>query len=179
LHIMNTRAGMFFLADTAVNPVSDTPALVDIARLTDRAVRYFNHEPVMAMLSYSNFGSNSTDPEPSRVAEAVRILHEKYPEIHVDGEMQADYALNAALRDATYPFNTIKGKKVNTLIFPNLSSANISYKLLLGMGVGKVIGPVQVGLKKPVYFTGASATVEEIVDIATLAALDAIISQRN
>ncbi|MEZ3519398.1 MAG: NADP-dependent malic enzyme [Muribaculaceae bacterium] len=179
LHIMNTRAGMYFLADTAVNPVSDTPALIDIARLTDRAVRYFNHEPVMAMLSYSNFGSNSSDPEPSRVANAVRILHEKYPGIQVDGEMQADYALNTALRDATYPFNTIKGKKVNTLIFPNLSSANIGYKLLLGMGVGKVIGPVQVGLKKPIYFTGASASVEEIIDLATLAALDAIISSRN
>ncbi len=179
LHIMNTRAGMYFLADTAVNPVSDTPALIDIARLTDRAVRYFNHEPVMAMLSYSNFGSNSSDPEPSRVANAVSILHEKYPEIQVDGEMQADYALNTALRDATYPFNTIKGKKVNTLIFPNLSSANIGYKLLLGMGVGKVIGPVQVGLKKPIYFTGASASVEEIIDLATLAALDAIISSRN
>lgn len=133
----------------------------------------------MAMLSYSNFGSNSSDPEPSRVANAVRILHEKYPGIQVDGEMQADYALNTALRDATYPFNTIKGKKVNTLIFPNLSSANIGYKLLLGMGVGKVIGPVQVGLKKPIYFTGASASVEEIIDLATLAALDAIISSRN
>ncbi len=179
LHIMNTRAGMYFLADTAVNPVSDTPALIDIARLTDRAVRYFNHEPVMAMLSYSNFGSNSSDPEPSRVANAVSILHEKYPGIQADGEMQADYALNTALRDATYPFNTIKGKKVNTLIFPNLSSANIGYKLLLGMGVGKVIGPVQVGLKKPIYFTGASASVEEIIDLATLAALDAIISSRN
>ncbi|MDE5664236.1 MAG: NADP-dependent malic enzyme [Muribaculaceae bacterium] len=179
LHIMSTRMGTYFLADTTVNPIADTDALVDITRLTDRAVRYFNHEPAIAMLSYSNFGSNGSEAEPKRVAEAVRILHEKYPEIPVDGEMQADYALDTELRDQTYPFNTLKGKKVNTLIFPNLSSANIGYKLLLGMGVGKVIGPVQVGLKKPVYFTGVNAKVDEIVDLATLAALDAIISDRD
>lgn len=179
MHIMNTRAGMYFLADTAVNPVSDTAALVDIARLANQAVRYFNQEPVLAMLSYSNFGSNQSDKEPARVAEAVRILHEKYPEINVDGEMQADYALNTELRDKNYPFNTIRGKRVNTLIFPNLSSANIGYKLLLGMGVGKVIGPLQIGLKKPVYFIGVNAKVEEVVDIATLAALDAIIENRR
>lgn len=175
MHIINTRVGSYFLADTAVNPISDTDALVDIARLTDGAVRYFNHEPVMAMLSYSNFGSNKEDKEPARVAEAVRILHERYPEIQVDGEMQADYALDTNLRDKTYPFNTIKGKRVNTLIFPNLSSANIAYKLLLGMGVGKIIGPLQVGLNKPIYFTGVTAKVEEIIDLATLAALDAIL----
>lgn len=178
MHIVNTRAGMYFLADTAINPISDTKALVDIARLADRAVRYFNSEPVMAMLSYSNFGSNKEDREPARVAEAVKILHNNYPEIQVDGEMQADYALNTALRDNTYPFNTIKGKQVNTLIFPNLSSANIGYKLLLGLGVGKVIGPLQIGLNKPIYFTGVNSKVEEIMDIATLAALDAIIAQR-
>ncbi|MBD5337565.1 MAG: NADP-dependent malic enzyme [Bacteroides sp.] len=179
MHIMNTRAGMYFLADTAVNPVSDTAALVDIARLSDQAVRYFNQEPVMAMLSYSNFGSNREEKEPARVAEAVRILHEQYPDIQVDGEMQADYALDTESRDKTYPFNTIKGKKVNTLIFPNLSSANIGYKLLLGMGVGKVIGPLQIGLRKPIYFIGVNAKVDEVVDIATLAALDAIIGSRQ
>ncbi len=178
VHIMNTRCGTYFLADTAINPVSDTDALVDIARLTDQAVRHFNQEPVMAMLSFSNFGSNHESTEPSRVAEAVKILHEKYPSIMVDGEMQADYALNAELRDKAYPFNTIKGKNVNTLIFPNLSSANIGYKLLLGMGVGKAIGPLQVGLKKPIYFASVNARPDAIVDIATLAALDAITSQR-
>ncbi|MBD5370193.1 MAG: NADP-dependent malic enzyme [Bacteroides sp.] len=178
MHIMNTRGGTYFLADTAVNPVSDTSALVDIARLADQAVKYFNQEPVMAMLSYSNFGSNREGAEPMRVAEAVRILHRDYPEIQVDGEMQADYALNTKLRDETYPFNTIKGKKVNTLIFPNLSSANIGYKLLLTMGVGKVIGPLQVGLKKPIYFLGVNATVDEAVDIATLSALDSMITRR-
>lgn len=178
MHIMNTRVGTYFLADTAINPISDTKALVDIARLANQSVRYFNQEPVMAMLSYSNFGSNSMEEEPARIAEAVKILHEKYPEIQVDGEMQADYALNTKLRDSTYPFNTIIGKDVNTLIFPNLSSANIGYKLLLGMGVGKIIGPLQIGLKKPIYFISVNASTDEIVDLATIAALDAIINDR-
>lgn len=178
MHILNTRQGTYFLADTAVNPVSNTDALVDIARLANDAVKYYNHEPVMAMLSYSNFGSIQNEKEPERVAEAVRILHEQYPDIAVDGEMQADYALNTKLRDATYPFNTIKGRKVNTLIFPNLSAANTGYKLLLGFGAGKAIGPIQVGLKKPIYFTSVNAEVESIIDLATIAALDSIISSK-
>lgn len=133
----------------------------------------------MAMLSFSNFGSNKNENEPRRVAEAVRILHEEYPEIAVDGEMQADYALDSELRDRAFPFNTLKGRRVNTLIFPNLSASNIAYKLLTGMGVGNIIGPIQVGLKKPVYFTGANATVEEIIDVAAIAALDAISSRKR
>ncbi len=178
MHIMNTRCGTYFLADTAVNPVSDTAALVDIARLAHQSVKYFNQEPVMAMLSYSNFGSNIKEPEPKRVSDAVKILHEKYPEIQVDGEMQADYALDTKMRDKAFPFNTIKGKKVNTLIFPNLSSANIAYKLLLGMGVGTIIGPIQVGLRKPIYFTGVYSKVEEIIDLATVAALDSYLASK-
>ncbi len=179
MHIMNTRGGTYFLADTAINPISDKEALIDIARLSDSAVRHFNRTPVMAMLSYSNFGSNRDAEEPSRVADAVKILHEKYPEINVDGEMQANFALDTALRDRTYPFNTIKGQDVNTLIFPTLSAANITYKLLLGMGVGKVIGPIQIGLKKPIYIASVNSSEDEIVDIATIAALDAIVSCDN
>ncbi len=178
MHIMITRRGTYFLADTAINPVSDSHALVDIARLADEAVRHFNHQPVMAMLSYGNFGSSSADEQTARVAEAVKTLHEKYPEIMVDGEMQADYALNTELRDETFPFNTIKGMDVNTLIFPNLSSSNIAYKLLHTMGVGNVIGPIQVGLRRPVYFTGVNSKEEEIVSLAEIAALDALSSQR-
>ena len=179
MHIMITRRGTYFLADTAINPVSDSAALVDIARLANDSVRHFNQEPVMAMLSFSNFGSNKNENEPRRVAEAVRILHEEYPEIAVDGEMQADYALDSELRDRAFPFNTLKGRRVNTLIFPNLSASNIAYKLLTGMGVGNIIGPIQVGLKKPVYFTGANATVGGIVDVAAIAALDAISSRKR
>ncbi|MDE5773637.1 MAG: NADP-dependent malic enzyme, partial [Muribaculaceae bacterium] len=179
MHIMITRRGTYFLADTAINPVSDSHALVDIARLANDAVKHFNQEAVMAMLSFSNFGSNSKECEPARVAEAVRILHEKYPELQVDGEMQADYALNTKLRDKAFPFNTLKGKEVNTLIFPNLSASNIAYKLLVGMGVGNVIGPIQVGLNKPIYFTGVNSKVDEIINIAEIAALDYVISSRK
>lgn len=179
MHIMNTRQGTYFLADTAVNPISDTDALVDIARLADQAVKFFNQKPVMAMLSYSNFGSNRNDPSPKRVADAVKVLHADYPEIEVDGEMQADYALNTKMRDEAFPFNKIKGKKVNTLIFPNLSSANISYKLLLGMGVGNLIGPIQIGLRKPIYFTGVYSQVDEIIDLATVAALESFLNTKN
>ena len=177
MHIVNTRMGTYFLADTAVNSVSDTETLVDIARLAHNLIHQLNQTPVMAMLSYSNFGSNRDDKAVRRMTDAVRILHEKYPEIQVDGEMQADYALNTELRDRTFPFNPIRGKKVNTLIFPNLSSANLSYKLLLGLGIGSTIGPIQTGLKKPIYFANVNASVDEIVDIATIAALDSILNK--
>lgn len=178
MHIVTTRRGTYFLADTAINPVSDVQSLVDVARLADKKVRYFNRQPVLAMLSYSNFGSNGSEVTPSRISEAVKILHEKYPEIKVDGEMQSDYAINTEMRDATYPFNAIKGEKVNTLIFPNLSSANIAYRLLLSMGIGKAIGPITVGLRKPVYFISVNSKPEEIVDLATIAGLDSILSNK-
>ncbi len=176
MHILNTRQGTYFMADTAVNPVSDTESLVDIARLTSKAVRFFAADPVLAMLSYSNFGSNGQDAEPCMVSRAVKELHEHYPEIAVDGEMQLNYALDTDLRDKTYPFNTIKGKKVNTLIFPNLTSANTTSRMMLSMGVGSMIGPIQIGLKKPVYFSHVNSAVRDIVDIATVAALEAIVT---
>ncbi|MCH5227560.1 MAG: NADP-dependent malic enzyme [Muribaculaceae bacterium] len=172
MHILNTRKGSFFIADTAVNPDADTDALVDIARLCDKAVRFFAFEPVMAMLSYSNFGS-SQRPEATRVADAVKILHEKYPDIKIDGEMQVDFALNTKRRDERFPFNKLKGKQVNTLIFPNLTAANVTGKMLLSMGVGSIIGPIQVGLKKPVYFVNGNATETEIYDIVTISAVEA------
>ena len=172
LHILNTRKGTYFIADTAVNPDADTNALVDITRLCDKAVRFFASEPVMAMLSYSNFGS-SERKEATRVADAVKILHEKYPDIKVDGEMQVDFALNTELRDKHFPFNSIKGKNVNTLIFPNLTAANVTGKMLLSMGIGSIIGPIQLGLKKPVYFVNGSASEAEIYDIATISAVEA------
>lgn len=172
MHIINTRKGTFFIADTAINPDADTNALVDIARLSHMAVKFFAQEPVMAMLSYSNFGS-SKKKEAKMVADAVKILHEKYPEILVDGEMQVDYAVNTKKRDQRYPFNVIKGKKVNTLIFPNLTAANATGKMLLTMGVGSVIGPIQIGLQKPVYFINGNARESEIYDIVTIASVEA------
>ena len=172
MHVLNTRKGTFFIADTAVNPDADTKALVDISRLADKAVRFFASEPVIAMLSYSNFGS-SQSPEATKAAEAVKILHEKYPEIKIDGEMQVDFALSTKRRDERFPFNYIKGKKVNTLVFPNLTAANVTGKFLLSMGIGSIIGPIQVGLKKPVYFVNGNATESEIYDLVTISAVEA------
>ena len=172
IHVLNTRKGTFFIGDTAVNPDADTEALVDISRLCDKAVRFFASEPVMAMLSYSNFGS-SQSPEATRVADAIKILHDQYPDLKVDGEMQVDFALNTKLRDERFPFNKLKGKNVNTLIFPNLTAANVTGKFLLSMGIGSIIGPIQVGLKKPVYFVNGNATESEIYDIATISVVEA------
>ena len=178
MHILNTRKGTYFIADTAVNPDADTEALVDIARLCDKSVKFFAHEPVMAMLSYSNFGSSKRS-EATDVAEAVKILHEQYPEIQVDGEMQVEFALNTRLRDERFPFNTIKGKNVNTLIFPNLTAANVTGKMLLSMGIGSMIGPIQIGLKKPAYFVNGNAKENEIYDMVVIASVKATLKKGN
>lgn len=171
LHILNTRRGTYYLADTAINPISTSESIVDIVRLANEAVSRLEEKPVSALLSYSNFGSNKGETEPDRAAEAIKILHRDYPEIAVDGEMQPNYALDTALRDRLYPFNTIKGQEVNTLIFPTLSAANISYRMMLGMGVGSVIGPIQIGLNKPVHFISATASPREIMNLAAIACL--------
>ncbi len=173
MHIVNTRRGTLFLADTAINSVADKETMVDIARLADRAVSFFGFDPVLAVLSYSNFGSNRDEDEPRRCAEAVKMLHERYPEIAVDGEMQVNYALDTDLRDAEFPFNTIKGKDVNTLLFPSLGAANSAFKILLALGAGDVVGPIQMGLKKPIHFIHHNSTVTDIVNLAAIATLDA------
>ncbi len=178
MHVLNTRKGTFFIADTAVNPDADKSTLIDIARLADKAVRFFAQEPVIAMLSYSNFGSSKHE-EAKFVADAVRELHEKYPGVCVDGEMQVDYALNTVMRDRTFPFNKLNGKDVNTLVFPNLTAANSTCKMLLSMGIGSIIGPIQMGLKKPVYFTNSNSSEREIYDLATIAAVDAIVHDKK
>lgn len=178
MHVLNTRKGTFFIADTAVNPDADKSTLIDIARLADKAVRFFAQEPVIAMLSYSNFGSSKHE-EAKFVADAVRELHEKYPGVCVDGEMQVDYALNTVMRDRVFPFNKLNGKDVNTLVFPNLTAANSTCKMLLSMGIGLIIGPIQMGLKKPVYFTNSNSSEREIYDLATIAAVDAIVHDKK
>lgn len=178
MHILNTRKGTYFIADTAVNPDADKSALVDIARLADHTVSFFAQEPVIAMLSYSNFGSSNHE-EATLVASAVKELHDKYPQVQVDGEMQVEYALDTKLRDHTFPFNMLKGKTVNTLVFPNLTAANTATQMLLSMGVGSIIGPIQMGLKKPVYFTNSNASVREIIDLVTIASIDAIALEKK
>lgn len=174
MHIINTKKGVYFLADTMINHENDTETLVDIARLSRNAVEYFAHEPVMAMVSYSNFGSNH-EHGPAEVHEAVNILHERYPDLKIDGEMQVHYALNKELRDSKFPFNRLHGKDVNTLVFPNLSAANSTYRMMLEMGLAEAIGPIQIGLNKPIHFTSIDSSVRDIVNLTTIAVLDAAI----
>ena len=178
MHIMNTRRGTYFLADTSINADNDTDTLVDIARLARTAVEYFAQEPVIAMLSYSNFGSNMDLKSPRMVHEAVEIMQQRYPDLLIDGEMQVHYALNKKLRDKNFPFNRLKGKDVNTLVFPNLSSANTAYRTLLEMGSAEIIGPIQIGLNKPVHMTTIDASVRDIVNLTTVAVIDAAVYQK-
>ena len=177
MHIMNTKRGTYFLADTSINHDNDTETLVDIARLADSSVQYFAHNPVIAMVSYSNFGTNK-EHGPKEVHEAVEVLHNDFPEIVVDGEMQVHYALNKDLRDRTFPFNKLFGKDVNTLVFPNLSAANTIYRMMLEMGVAELIGPIQMGLNKPIHFTAINASVRDIVNLTTVAVLDAAVLEK-
>lgn len=177
MHIISCKKGTFFMADTLINRHPSAEVLIDIARLTDDAVRFFAHEPVMAMLSYSSFGADKQG-SPKKVQEAIRHLHKNYPELKVDGEMQVNFALDKNMRDETYPFNTIKGKDVNTLIFPNLSSANSAYKLLNELGVVETLGPIQMGLNKPIHFTDIGSSTRDILNLTTVAVVDAIVQEQ-
>ena len=173
MHILNSKHGTFFIADTLINRHPDTETLIDIAKLSAKAVRFFNQEPVMAMLSYSNFGSD-TEGSPAKVHEAIATLQEEYPDLAIDGEMQVKFALNNQLRDEKYPFTRLKGKEVNTLVFPNLSSANATYQLIQNMSETEVIGPIQMGLNKPIHFTDIESSVRDIVNITAIACIDKI-----
>ena len=177
MNIVTSKKGTFFIADTLINRHPSTEVLIDIARLTHDAVKFFAHEPVMAMLSYSNFGSHKQG-SPLKVHEAIDYLHTNYPEMVIDGEMQVNFALDKKLRDDMYPFNKLNGKDVNTLVFPNLSSANSAYKLLLEMGVAETIGPIQMGLNKPIHFTDVESSTRDIVNLTTVAVVDAIVQEQ-
>lgn len=178
MHILNSKKGTYFIADTLINRHPDTDTLIDIAKLSAKAVRFFNQEPVMAMLSYSNFGSDA-EGSPAKVHEAVSQLHQEYPDLAIDGEMQVKFALNNALRDEKYPFTRLKGKEVNTLVFPNLSSANATYQLIQSMSETEVIGPIQMGLNKPIHFTDIESSVRDIVNITAIACIDAIVEKKK
>ncbi len=177
MHIMNTKRGTYFLADTMINQDNNEDTLLDIARLARHSVEYFAHDPVMAMVSYSNFGSNC-EHECSTVHNVVARMQELYPELPIDGEMQVHYALNKNLRDATFPFTRLNGKEVNTLIFPNLSAANTAYRMMLEMGLGEAIGPIQMGLNKPIHFISVDSSVRDIVNLTTIAVLDAAVLEK-
>ena len=178
MHILNSKKGTYFIADTLINRHPDTDTLIDIAKLSVKAVRFFNQEPVIAMLSYSNFGSD-TEGSPAKVHEAISYMHREYPELAIDGEMQVKFALNNALRDEKYPFTRLKGKEVNTLVFPNLSSTNATYQLIQSMSETEVIGPIQMGLNKPIHFTDIESSVRDIVNITAIACIDAIVDKKK
>lgn len=173
MHILTGQKGTYFLADTLVNRHPSTEELIDIAKLTAETVRFFAQEPIIAGVSYSNFGSY-TGGSPASMHEMIKVMQEEYPSLSIDGEMQVGFALDKTLRDRKYPFNRLFGKDVNALIFPNLSSANIAQKLLHEMKVGEIIGPIQMGLKKPIHFTDIASSVRDIVNITTVAVVDAI-----
>lgn len=180
MHILNSKKGTFFLADTLINRHPDTETMVDIARLSEQTVRFFNHEPVIAMLSYSNFGSD-TGGSPANVHDAVKEMQASYPDLAIDGEMQVKFAINDALRDSKYPFTRLNGKMVNTLIFPNLSSANAAYQMIQSINGEdtEMIGPIQMGLNKPIHFTDFESSVRDIVNITAVAVIDAIVMKKK
>ena len=179
MHILNSKKGTYFLADTLINRHPNAETLIDIAKLAEHTVRFFNHTPVMAMLSYSNFGADK-EGSPVSVHEAVEYMQQNYPELAIDGEMQVNFAMNRTLRDAKYPFTRLKGKDVNTLVFPNLSSANSAYKLLQAMNTdAELIGPIQMGLNKPIHFTDFESSVRDIVNITAVAVIDAIVDKKK
>lgn len=179
MHILNSKKGTYFLADTLINRHPDTNTLIDIARLSDSTVRFFNHVPAMAMISYSNFGADRYG-SPAIVHDAVDYMHKMYPEMVIDGEMQVNFAMNRTLRDNKFPFSRLYGKDVNTLVFPNLSSANACYQLLQNMDADtEFIGPIQMGLNKPIHFTDFESSVRDIINITAVAVIDAIVEKKK
>lgn len=172
MYILNTKRGPFFFADTTMNVNPSAQDLVDITVLTAKSVKEFNITPRIALLSYSNFGSSDGEV-PNKMREATEILHTNYPGMIVDGEMQANFALNKDLLKEQFPFSELVDKKVNTLIFPNLSSGNIAYKLMQELGGAEAIGPILIGMKKPVHILQLGSSVREIVNMVTIAVVDA------
>lgn len=177
MHIINSPKGTLFLADTLINNNPNTEELVDLAKLSAMTVCFFNEKPSIAMISHSNFGSDTSEGS-RKVRNAVAALQAEEPELLIDGEMQIGFALNKELRDELYPFNKLKGKDVNTLIFPNLTSARSSYKMLQALDSDvEIIGPIQMGLNKAIHFTDFGSTVRDVVNITAIAVIDAYVDK--
>ncbi|MCB7482389.1 NADP-dependent malic enzyme [Christiangramia sediminis] len=171
-NVMNTSRGPIFISDTSINIDPPAKDLAKIAQMTARTVQLFGMEPVIAMISYANFGS-SKDPRAKKVKDAVSYLHRFHPELNVDGELQVDFALNREMLQSKFPFSKLAGKKVNTLIYPDLDSANSTYKLIKELNNVDSIGPIMMGMKKPVHILQLGASVEEMVNMAAVAVVDA------
>ena len=177
-NLMLTKIGPIFISDTTLNVDPSAQELATIAKMTAKAVEMFGIKPILAMLSFSNFGS-SKFPQSNKVSEAVEILHKTSPEIIVDGPIQSDFALNKKLLDKRFPFSSLKNKKVNTLILPNLDSANITYKIIKELNEALSIGPILLGLSEPVHVIQLGASVEEIVNMSAVAVIDAQFKKIN
>ena len=171
-NVMLTSRGPLFLADTSMNIEPTAKELAKIARMTARTVKMFGMEPVIAIVSYSNFGS-STHEKATKAREAVAYLHRYYPDLIVDGEVQADFALNRRMLKSKFPFSKLAGHKVNTLVFTNIDSANIAYKMIKELEKADNIGPIMLGMRKPVHVLQLGASVDEIVNMAAIAVVDA------
>ena len=171
-NLMMTDRGPMFLSDTSININPSARELAVIAKMTARTVQLFGMEPIMAMMSYSNFGSSDHETS-QKVSHAVSYLHKYYPELVVDGELQMDFALNSKMLSENFPFSKLAGKKVNTLVFPNLDAANISYKMLKELNKSESIGPILMGMNKAVHVIQLGAKVEEMVNMAAVAVVDA------
>ena len=178
MYIIFTKKGTFFFSDTTVN-VDPTPEeLVDIIGMTARGVKFFDVEPRIAVLSYSNFGS-SKGPIPEKTREAVRLAKEKFPDLIIDGDIQANIALDTKIQKENYPFSELAEKGANTLIFPNLAAGNIAYKLLMEIGGAETIGPILLGMKKPVHVLQMGSSVRDIVNMAAITVVDAQLYYQN
>jgi len=171
-NIMMTKRGPLFLSDTSINIDPSSKDLAKIAQMTSKVIKMFGMQPVMAMISYSNFGSSDNE-RASKVRDAVAFLHRHYPDMMVDGELQTDFALNDEMLRERFPFSKLVGKKVNALIFPNLDAANITYKLLKELNDAESIGPIMMGMSKPVHILQLGASVDEIVNMTSVAVVDA------
>ncbi|MDB4402919.1 NADP-dependent malic enzyme [Algibacter sp.] len=171
-NLMMTKRGPLFLSDTSINIDPDAKSLAKITQMTSNVIKMFGLKPVLAMVSYSNFGSSEHE-KASKIREAVSILHRRHPDMDVDGELQTDFALNDEMLRERFPFSKLVGKKVNALIFPNLDSANITYKLLKELNEADSIGPIMMGMRKPVHILQLGASVDEIVNMSAIAVIDA------
>jgi malate dehydrogenase (oxaloacetate-decarboxylating)(NADP+) len=176
MYIVLTKRGPLFFADTSVNLDPDVQTLIETTLLASEEVKKFNIEPVIAMVSYSNFGSVKSSEHTrtlDRVRQTIALLHQNHPGLVVDGEIQMNFALNKELRSQKFPFTRLENRDVNTIIFPNLTSGNIAYKLMQEIGGAEVVGPILMGMKKPIHVVPMECSVREIVNMATIAVVDA------
>jgi malate dehydrogenase (oxaloacetate-decarboxylating)(NADP+) len=178
MYIITNKRGTFFFSDTTVNLDPSAEELAEIIELTARGVKFFDIQPRIAVLSYSNFGSSKGEV-PDKTRAAVQIAKKRNPDLIVEGDIQANVALNTEIQRETYPFSELSKEGANTLIFPNLASGNIAYKLVMEIGGAEAIGPILLGMKKPVHILQLGSSIREIVNMAAIAVVDAQLHEQN